>query len=43
MEGRKVFYLASVEANEEDFIDFNIQITLPNQQQVPIKFVRRYD
>ncbi|MFL2504055.1 MAG: DUF4426 domain-containing protein [Candidatus Azotimanducaceae bacterium] len=43
LEKGTVFYLTSVEANEDDFVSFNIEITLPNQQQIPIKFVRRYD
>ena len=43
LEKGKVFYLASVKANEDDFVSFNIEITLPNQRQIPIKFVRRYD
>ncbi len=43
LEKGTVFYLASLEANEDDFVSFNIEITLPNQQKIPIKFVRRYD
>ena len=43
LEKGTVFYLTSVEANEDDFVSFNIEIILPNQQQIPIKFVRRYD
>ncbi len=43
LERGKVFYLGSIEANEDDFISFNLEITLPNQQKIPIKFARRYD
>ena len=43
LEKGTTFYLTSVEVNEDDFVSFNIEITLPNQQQIPIKFVRRYD
>ena len=43
LEKGKVFYLASLKANEDDVISFNIEITLPNQKQIPVKFVRRYD
>ena len=43
LEKGEVFYLGGIEANEDDFISFNIEITLPNQQKIPIKFARRYD
>ena len=43
LEGSTVFYLASLETNEEDFVSFNIEITLPDKQKIPIKFLRRYD
>ena len=43
LEQGEVFYLGGIEANEDDFISFNIEITLPNQQKIPIKFARRYD
>ena len=43
LEGNTVFYLASLETNEEDFVSFNIEITLPDKQKIPIKFLRRYD
>ena len=43
LEEDTVFYLASLETSEEDFISFNLDITLPNKEKIPIKFVRRYD
>tara|TARA_B100001093_G_scaffold89870_1_gene81918 strand:+ start:154 stop:567 length:414 start_codon:yes stop_codon:yes gene_type:complete len=43
LEGNTVFYLASLEKNEEDFVSFDIEIMLPDRQKIPIKFVRRYD
>ena len=43
LEKGKVFYLGAFKANEDDFLSFNIEITLPNQEKIPIKFVRRYD
>ena len=43
LEKGEVFYLGGIEANEDDFISFNLEITLPNQQKIPIKFARRYD
>ena len=43
LEKGEVFYLGGIEANEDDFISFNIEVTLPDQQKIPIKFVRRYD
>ena len=43
LEEGTVFYLASLETSEEDFISFNLDITLPNKEKIPIKFVRRYD
>ena len=43
LEKGKVFFLGSIEANEDDFLSFNIEITLPEQEKIPIKFVRRYD
>ena len=42
-EAGKVFYLGALEANEDDFMSFNIEITLPSQERIPIEFVRRYD
>ena len=43
LEKGEIFYLGGIEANEDDFISFNIEVTLPDQQKIPIKFVRRYD
>ena len=43
LEGGKVFYLAAIKADEDDFLTFKIDIILPNQQLIPIKFIRRYD